>query len=152
VNFGWRRLGRRRGDHGGRRFDRAGPGGRGDTLVSGGALGLLAGEVGCDLRAALALVVRQAMGVGRLGLRATRLRTAHVECGRTFLGRRRRGEIHRRRRADARPLGLDHHGLGPPVAEALLHGASAHGGAGARLQRQGGSTRPVLVFVRHALA
>src|SRR5262249_51544984 len=61
------------------------------------------------------------------------------------------------RRVHAPALGFHHHGLGPAMAEALLHHARADGAAGSPgLQRQGraapGSilSSTVFVLVRHA--
>src|SRR5581483_5907268 len=131
----------------------AGLGGLAGPRLGGGALGLLAGgELGGDLLAPLALVLGQIVRIAGRRRRFARRRgpAADVEGG-TLLGGGGRGEVGRRRRADATVLGLDHYGLGATVAEALLHRAGADR-AGARLQRQGGPSRPVFILVRHALA
>ena len=96
------------------------------------AFGLLAGGQLDGLAAGLLLFVRQAAGGGGRG-RARRggrgglvARTRDIEAGLT---------LDRAGRADA-ALGLDHHGLGAAVAEALLDGAGGDRPRRARLQAQ----------------
>ena len=72
-----------------------------------------------------------------------------------LLGRRRRGEIARRRIVRPLAFGLHDHGLGAAVAEALLHRARADRSSPTGLEGQGSSPArgpAVVVLVAHALA
>ena len=169
----------RRGCRGGRRLGlgRRGfrsRGVRGATL--GFELGLARGFAGAFSFAAYlveargfqrALAGAQLLGgqvqIGAAGGRARRRRAGGARRGRlgvehrALFGRRRTAQGAGRRRVDPSPLGLHHHRLGTPVAEALLHRSGAHRAAGAGLQRQGRAATGVsailiVVRVAHPLA
>src|SRR6185312_5520425 len=150
--FRSRRLGGRR---------RRGAGGRSGGFGAGaflgaGALGGLAflGEFDGALAGGALFggeaVLRRAGGARGGRRRGPRLKQA-------LFGRRGRSEVAAARLVRAGALGLDDHGLGTAVAEALLHRAGADRSGPAGLQGQGlapagGGSAAVVVLVAHALA
>ena len=157
---------RRRGGRG-RRFRRLG-GGRSSSAGGGVGLGagtfftrtLLSGLTGLMLArqfdgalTGALLFSREARAVAGRALRRTRRGGRRREGA--LLGRRRRGEIARRRIVRPLAFGLHDHGLGAAVAEALLHRARADRSSPTGLEGQGSSPArgpAVVVLVAHALA
>jgi hypothetical protein len=129
--------------------------------LGGHTLLLLPGQLDGTL-ASPAFILREPMGRVRVtGARGCARRcwlrgAANLKPGKWPLFGRMRRRCDRGR-IDPASLGLHHHGLGTPMAEALLHHAGTHRTAGARFQRQRCATawrrgsRGLFIVVRHAI-